>query len=146
MIDVVTAEIEELHRFFVDWFNGRCTEDAFSERFLARMSDDFEMVVPSGKCLPLPALTEGLRGGYASSYDFDIIIRHVSILHESPTTVCARYQELQTRSRRGRRGRNARWSTVLFERDGDGLRWRWVHETDIPVESLPVDAFGRLAA
>ena len=54
--DVVRTEIEELHKFFVDWFTGMVDTDSFDEGFLARFDSDFLFVSPAGIILTLKEL------------------------------------------------------------------------------------------
>ena len=61
------SEIEELHQFFQDWFNGVLPEtDASFARFAEVMAADFEMVAPNGRATTITALQPALRHRYNS--------------------------------------------------------------------------------
>ncbi len=147
MLDDVTAEVVALHEFFARWFNGAIPVEAFDREFVTVFDPGFEMVVPSGSLLAFDRLCSGLMAAYGQSHGFAIGIREVQVLAAGAGTVVARYQELQRTSKHADATRNARWSTVVFDRDPSlrhGLRWRHVQETALSLTQLPQDAFGFL--
>ncbi len=121
-------EIARLHRFFVDWFNGRVAEsDESFAAFDAAMTPDFSMVVPSGRMLERAELVSMLRGAYgARSVEIETRLLGVKVL--DGVRMLATYEEESTEGGTTK----TLVSTVLFERDPGapgGLRWAHVHET-----------------
>ena len=121
-------EIARLHRFFVDWFNGRVseTDEAFAA-FDGAMTADFSMVVPSGRTLERGELVAMLRGAYGAR-KVEIETRPLRVKVLDGVRILATYEEWSTENG----ATKVLVSTVLFERDPGapgGLRWAHVHET-----------------
>ncbi|MHA1527527.1 MAG: hypothetical protein ACTSVG_00800 [Alphaproteobacteria bacterium] len=129
----VRTEIEALHDFFTGWFSGALTEDdeTFARGLAYRMHPAYEMVLPSGAAHDLDGIVGAIRRAWGSAPDFRIEIHDVRVLGEWPNAglVLARYIEAQTGARNTTPAENRRLSTALFERRGERLLWRYVHET-----------------
>jgi len=130
-------EIEDLHRFFVDWFHGAIPdEDVVWRRLEDALAPGFVLISPGGDLLARDDLLTALRerhGCHGPEAGFDIWIRHDMCRHAQDRLALATYEEWQ-RLHGEERGR---LSTVLFERDErapNGLRWLHVHETWLPDE------------
>lgn len=133
------AEIEELHRFFQDWFNGVLapTEDHFV-RFSSVMADGFQIIFPNGRIMGREELVRHVREahGMYSSRGAPVRIR-VSHCHVRPLAkdlLLVTYEERQE----GPDASRGRLSTaVLRRRDGmpNGVEWLHVHEAWLPVPS-----------
>jgi hypothetical protein len=60
-------EVQELHRFFEDWFNGRLANDeAEFERFAGVLSPAFERTVPDGETLDRAETLSRVRAAHAA--------------------------------------------------------------------------------
>lgn len=129
----VREEIEDLHRFFVDWFTGKTanTDAVFTQRFLNRFEEHFLLIPPAGTMLELSMLAGGIRSNHASNPDFRIAIRNVVVRRTWDDLVLATYEEWQRNALASRPADNGRLATILFKRE-TGLRWLHVHETWLP--------------
>lgn len=89
-------EIETIHEFFVDWYDGAVPESAFDRMELA-MAPDLEMVSPDAGRLDRQAVLEAVRGGYDRDEpaDFEIDIRNVSLLEAAEDYGLVQYEEWQ---------------------------------------------------
>ena len=139
----VTTEVETLHRFFVDWFSGRCpnTEEYFTQEFKRRFDPKFLLIPPAGTTLSLDTLSQAVYTRYASNPDFRIAIRQVSVRRKSDQYVLATYEEWQKNALASIPANNGRVATVVFHLDGN-LTWFHVHETWLPqdiMDSEPYD-------
>lgn len=46
--NAVRQEVEDLHAFFVGWYNGDLPESAYETAFLAKLDSGFTIIMPSG--------------------------------------------------------------------------------------------------
>ena len=125
-------EVTELHRFFEDWFCGRCTDFARAE---AALAPDFVQISPRGETNDRAALLAGLRdaAGCRRDDDFEIRIEDLTVRVVEFGLALVTYREWQ---RLGAR-EAGRFSTALFrvERDAPcGVQWLHLHETWLPDE------------
>ncbi len=139
----VREEIEELHRFFVDWFTGACaeTDEIFKNGFLNHFDRDFKLIYPAGTILELSTLADGIRLSYGSNPDFRIAIREVTIHHTWDQYVLATYEEWQRNSLQSIPPDNGRLASALIH-CGDDIQWLHVHESWLPkpvMEAGPYD-------
>lgn len=132
-------EIEGLHAFFVDWYDGVVDRGAFA-RMERAIGPDFVMVTPAGTVLDRQAVLGMVREGYGrtAGEGFDIEIRDVEVVHAGDETTLARYEEWQStgeeREEGEERDEEGRLSTALFRADADapeGVEWLSLHETAI---------------
>lgn len=137
-----TREVEALHRFFQDWFNGELpnTDEAFA-RFADALDTDFFIVPPSGHLADRPRLLELLRPGhgrYEGDYRGRVWVENVKIRRLEENLAVVTYEEWQkTVNASGvtlddPRGR---LSSALLRLDPEapgGVRWLHVHETWLP--------------
>ena len=132
MVDVCRKEIEELHQFFQDWFNGDLPETAVSfARFADVMAPDFEMVSPNGRSVPITSLQPALRHRYNSWQNGRIWIKNVRVHCQKGVLLLVVYEEWQAVDGE----ENGRLSSVLFQQQPNlpnGLLWLYVHETWLP--------------
>lgn len=129
---LVQTEIELLHQFFADWFNGDLpkTEEAYAP-FVAALADDFVIVAPGGKARERVALLQGLWDAHDSQTDIRIWIEAVQLRRVRGDIVWATYEEWQTIGG----NTTGRISTAIFSRQPEGepaLKWEHVHETWLP--------------
>lgn len=128
------AEIVSLHRFFVDWFRGRCEDaDDVWRTFEDKLTPDFVLVSPDAVVLPRAVLVPALRAhhGQHATRRFEIDVKNVELRHVGTPLVVVGYEEWQWIGAR----RTARRSTAVFRHTPDAtpaLRWAHVHETWIP--------------
>ena len=139
----VTAEVETLHCFFVDWFSGQCpgTEEYFAREFKQRFDPKFLLIPPAGTTLDLDTLSQAVYTRYASNPDFRIAIRQVRVRRESDQYVLATYEEWQRNALASTPANNGRVATVVFHLNSK-LTWFHVHETWLPqdvMDSEPYD-------
>ena len=128
------VEVEELHQFFQDWFNGVLpkTEEAY-ERFRNALGDGFEIVPPSGQLLSRDPLLIGLWSSHGRNKDqpMRIWVEDVRVRQISEHVFLATYQEWQERDGETK----ARLSTAIFKRakaQVNGVLWQHVHEVWLP--------------
>ena len=122
----VQKEIETLHRFFTDWFNGAVPQDetVFASGFAEKMADRFVIIPPSGQMMSREQILEAVRQNYGLHTNFEISIRNVIIQWETADFILATYEEWQAGK--------GRLSTALLEMS-DPIKWHHVHETWLPI-------------
>lgn len=122
-------EIEELHRFFQDWFRGDLpdSDQAFA-RVLRVLAPDLLFVAPSGERRETTELLEGIRAGHGRRPNLSIRIERPELHRVMGKHLVATYEEWQDDDARS----TGRLSTVIFGSAPDapnGLAWLHVHET-----------------
>lgn len=127
----VRKEVEELHRFFVDWFTGRAEKSALNTVLLSALDEDLLFISPDGHRLVRDTLLDGFRAGYGKNPDFRIAIRDVKVLRDLGDHVLVTYTEWQRGSRASGQSENARVASVVMTRERP-FRWLSVHETWLP--------------
>ncbi|MEM6792441.1 MAG: DUF4440 domain-containing protein [Acidobacteriota bacterium] len=131
-------EVEDLHRFFHDWFVGVLpdTEEAF-ERFATVMSEGFVIVSPSGNVTERADLLGRLRQAHGSAAASEgggikIWIRNLKVRRTLDDLAVVTYEEWQ---QRGEEQATGRVSTALLrnaEGKPAGVEWLHLHETWLP--------------
>ncbi len=130
----ITQEIEELHQFFQDWFNGQLANAPTNfARFEQVLTADFTIITPGGQMIARPQLVAGLHAAHGRDREnpIRIWIEDVQLHHHGPDHILATYQEWQGYTPPGR----GRLSTVVIHPQADapnGLLWQHVHETWLP--------------
>ena len=123
-------EIEELHRFFQDWFNGELANDAAAfARLDAALGADFSMVTPEGSRVERPPLVAALRGAHGRWREAPgkIWIENIRLRHAGKDETLLTYEEWQLVDGETK----GRLSSVLFGNDDDapnGVVWLHLHE------------------
>ncbi len=128
-----SAEVVDLHRFFVDWFvEARAGTVDFS-RFERVMGEGFSMIAPSGQILDRNAVVDHVRDSRASCDDgFAISIEDIRPGWQTADTIVVLYVEVQLRA--GKHSR--RQSSAVFTTSSsapNGVEWRHLHETWLQV-------------
>lgn len=136
----IRQEIEELHAFFVGWYNGNLPGSSFDDEFVARLGADFTIIMPSGIELNYETLSSAMRQSFGKNPGFRIEIRNVRLIHATESTAIARYEEWQRKEQEGAESGSGRVSTVVFSRE-DRLKWLHVHETWLPEDVVRGDPF-----
>lgn len=128
-------EVDELHRFFEDWFLARLpSTDAAFERFASVMDKDFIIISPSGRMTRRGPLTDNLRGAHGAwkaTDDAKIWIENFQLHRTLGDAVLVTYEEWQQRGDAPR----GRLSSALFgPRPGtpNGVAWLHLHEVWLP--------------
>jgi len=132
-------EVEELHQFFQDWFNGSVENSVTSfARFTDVMHADFTMIAPNGKQTNRGALKGSLFMMYGKRPSIKIWIENPEFRFLSNNTAMLTYEEWQQENEDAEP--STRISTVIFEQSPDSptlpnnVTWLHVHETMRPVE------------
>jgi hypothetical protein len=133
----VTAEIADLHRFFVDWVTGTlpASEPAFEGGFLSRMDPAFRCIEPDGAVVSLQELAPSVRRAHGKNPAFSTSIHGVILCATSAELVVATYEERQQNALSASSPDNTRRATAVFRVDPSaprGLRWLHVQETLLP--------------
>ena len=126
-------EIVELHEFFEGYFLGDLDADDVG-RLEVALAPDFTIVGPGGGESSRAQTVTAIRAGHAHTSQLKISIDDARVVVELPDVVVARYVEHQEHAD----SITDRLSTVVFSRAPDapnGLRWRTVHETWLPVRA-----------
>lgn len=130
--DEIRAEIERLHRFFENWFNG--VEGLTIDQFADSLDDDFYIVAPLGVILDKRDIVIAIETN-AGTEPVAINIENVELRRrESSDMQIATYEEHQTRSS----GNTTIISTVGLVPDSNrpgGFSWLFVHETALDLHS-----------
>ncbi|MCB9137863.1 MAG: hypothetical protein H6642_05900 [Caldilineaceae bacterium] len=122
-------EVEDLHRFFEDWFKGRLpqTADAF-KRFDAAVAPEFQLITPAGEKIGGPALRDWIWSIHGTRQNTSMWVDEAEGAAARPGLVLVTYREWQD----GPDGESVRLSSALLEEDErapNGVRWVHVHET-----------------
>lgn len=122
-------EIETIHEFFVDWYDGVVPESAF-ERVEQAMAPDVEMVTPDAGRLDRQAVLDAVRNGYDRDEPtyFEIDIRNVSLLEATEDCGLVQYEEWQ----RIEGNWEGRISVALLHQNPEGpegVVWSYVQST-----------------
>jgi len=133
LLSRASAEVVDLHRFFVDWFDKRRCDTADFSRFERVMGEDFSMVVPSGQLLDRAAVlghVKASRGTFDG--DFAISIEDIRPAWQSGDVIVLTYVEAQQRAGQASRRRS---STIFTANSSapNGVEWRHLHETWLQV-------------
>ena len=129
-------EIEELHLFFQQWFNGDLEDtDENFQRFAGVMAEDFEIITPAGLRVLRAELLLRLRAAHSTQRDSEpplrIWVENVQARPLAPELIHATYEEWQETGGEVK----GRLSTALL-RSADGtpnnLGWVHVHEVWLP--------------
>ncbi|GMH36063.1 hypothetical protein BSKO_03931 [Bryopsis sp. KO-2023] len=147
LLNRVREEVEELHRSFVSWFAGEgCSDDddTFERMFTSRLPKDALYIFPGGTVSRFGDFFGTLRAAYGSSPAFRIAIRDVQIALREGNMVVTTYVEWQKGSKNSTPAENGRRTSVVMEVCDDGIKWRHLHETWLPLEQMakgPFDEF-----
>ena len=144
LTDEVAREIAALHLFFEQWLNGSLPDSdaVFAEGLERRLAPGFVNIQPAGLVLSRADLIGQIRRGHGASPDFRIRVGEVAVRQEleEASLIQATYQEYQ-RGALNSAADNARISSVLLRRQGTGFHWLHIHETWLPAEAIPAEAF-----
>ncbi len=127
------TEIEELHRFFVDWFCADTDPAADDSRFADVLAPEFLLISPGGVARDRTATIDLIRAarGSAHGQDFAIWIERFDTRLLTDDLTLVTYEEHQRRNGKA----TVRLSTALFRRrpeSPNGVEWLHVHETWLP--------------
>lgn len=130
------VEINELHRFFVDWLTGTLPNtDRDFARCAAVLAEDFIIIDPRGEVTARQTLLGQLKAAHGAragtNPPFAIRIKNPRLLHQWEDHALLSYEEWQDGAS-GTQGTTGRISTALFGRDRSaptGVVWRHLHET-----------------
>ena len=130
----VAAEIERLHQFFIDWFNGVVpkTAEAYAS-FRSATATDFHIIPPGGALVGIDALAQGLYEAHNQRPGLDIQVKKMKIRQDMGDYCLATYEEWQLEQ--GDTEWKGRVSSALLSRNEAapaGLMWHHVHETWLP--------------
>jgi hypothetical protein len=129
LFSCASAEIVDLHRFFVDWFDAERADRADFSRFESVLGEGFRMVAPDGQMLDRDAVVDHVRTNRAICDDgFSISIEDIRPGWQTEDTIVVLYVEAQRRD--GKHSR--RQSSAVFTTGSsapNGVEWRHLHET-----------------
>jgi len=124
-----SAEVVDLHRFFVDWFVPARADTVDFGRFEAVMGEGLTMIAPSGAVLDRDAVIDHVRQSRASCDEaFAISIEDIRPGWQAGDMIVVLYVEAQLRG--GKHSR--RQSSAVFTTNSstpNGVEWRHLHET-----------------
>jgi hypothetical protein len=124
-----SAEIVDLHRFFVDWFVETRADKADFSRFESVMGEGFGMIAPSGQILDRDAVVDHVRESRATcDDDFAISIEDIRPGWQADDTIVVCYIEAQLRGGKHSRRRSSAVFTTSSSTP-NGVEWRHLHET-----------------
>lgn len=121
-IHLVKNEIEDLHEFFTDWFNGKL-EDYQFDRVEQALDKDFELITPRGEHFRRDQIVDLIRKAKGADPQRKIWTEFISC-KKFGTIVVALYHELQDLGDK----QTKRLSTAIFSIEPK-LKWLHVHET-----------------
>ncbi|TPI34974.1 DUF4440 domain-containing protein [Mesorhizobium sp. B2-1-8] len=128
-----SAEVVDLHRFFVDWFVAARADKVDFGRLEAVMGEGLTMITPGGQTLDRDAVIDHVRSSRATCDDgFAISIEDIKPGWQDGNTIVVLYVEAQLRA--GKHSR--RQSSAVFTTSSsapNGVQWRHLHETWLQV-------------
>ncbi|MEI9428347.1 hypothetical protein [Mesorhizobium sp. Cs1299R1N3] len=128
-----SAEVVDLHRFFVDWFIAERADQVDFGRFEAVMGEGLTMIAPGGQILDRDAVIDHVRSSRATCDNgFAISIEDIRPGWQAAGTIVVLYVEAQLRA--GKHSR--RQSSAVFTTSSsapNGVQWRHLHETWLQV-------------
>jgi hypothetical protein len=129
--ELCVREVEELHRFFDEWFSGRLSnDDAAFARFADVLSERFEIAPPDGGVLDRAAILRAVRGGHGAraGEGFRIWIEDAEARLLGDGMYAVTYEEWQDvgGAARGRRSRALMRQSAAAP---NGVEWVRVDET-----------------
>ncbi|MBM7067012.1 hypothetical protein [Actibacterium sp. 188UL27-1] len=125
--DLAHDEVVRLHVFLGAWFRGELAQEALDRDFADVLHTEFENVQPAGVVLTRADIVTGITAGRGTNPGFQITIEAPRLLGSWPGFILFQYIEHQTGALASA-PENRRLSTVLFERDGEQLIWRYLTE------------------
>ncbi|MGX9117422.1 DUF4440 domain-containing protein [Mesorhizobium sp. BHbsci] len=129
LLSRASAEIVDLHRFFVDWFDRASADRVDFSRFERVMGDGFCMVAPSGQVLDRKAVLDHIKASRATcDGDFAISIEDIRAGWQAGDTIVISYVEAQQRAGKHSRRRSSAVFTTSSSAP-NGVEWRHLHET-----------------
>jgi hypothetical protein len=129
LLSRASAEVVDLHRFFVDWFVAGSADRADFSRFECVMADGFQMVAPDGQILDRDAVFDHVRVSRATcDGDFTISIEDIRAGWQADDTIVVSYIETQQRAGKHSRRRSSAVFTTSSSAP-NGVEWRHLHET-----------------
>ena len=133
LAQAVQREIEDLHVFFVEWFNGSADRDSYEERFVSHFDKGVHFIPPSGVLVDYEQLVAMMRDAYGTNPDFAIAIRDVNVWHVTNEQIVVSYTEWQRNSHDTEEPNNGRITSAVLSTE-QPFRWLHVQETMLPAE------------
>ncbi|MET3578059.1 hypothetical protein ABID19_001076 [Mesorhizobium robiniae] len=133
LLSRASAEVVDLHRFFVDWFVAGSADRADFSRFERVMAEGFQMVAPDGQILDRDAVLDHVRTSRATcDGDFTISIEDIRASWQADDAIVLCYVETQQRAGKTSRRRSSAVFTTSSSAP-NGVEWRHLHETWLQV-------------
>jgi len=127
-------EIEELHQFFEQWYNGviPSSTDHLS-RFENALSYNFNLITPEGKLFTKETILNLVKRAYGTRQDQLLFIwtKNFRFKELTPNYLIVMYEEWQKIADND----IGRLSTAIFRKNNlldSGVEWLHVHETWLP--------------
>ncbi len=136
----VREEIEELHRFFVRWFNGTIEKETLDDCLTSHLHPTVNFIPPEGRLISRDDIVSGFRQGYGSNPNFRIQIRDVKVRYEMEAHLLATYTEWQISAKASEQSQNARFTSVLMTKQKP-FQWLHIQETWLPEDVRAADPF-----
>jgi len=138
MTERIELEVNELHRFFEQWFAGSLPENDVNFARLTRvLAPGFELITPDGRLVPGEMLVRGLESSHGKFEQggpvFEIEVRSLTSRELGDGLYLATYEEWHHTDHES----IGRLSTAMFRvapGTPNGLVWHHVHETWLPEE------------
>ena len=128
MLHDVCQEIENLHRFFVRWFNGEAQLEELESEFADHMDDDLFFMSPDGNQMGKEGLLAMFKGSLGKNPNFRIQIEDVQIRRELKEVIVVTYKEIQQGAKASNPPDNVRITTAILSKT-QPFRWYHIHET-----------------
>ncbi|MFQ5766784.1 MAG: hypothetical protein ACE5ID_02220 [Acidobacteriota bacterium] len=135
------AEIEDLHRFFQEWFAGSLPVegDSFS-RLATVLAPEFGMISPQGVLMDRRIVLQSLRAAHGTSRapgkPTRIWVTKIRVHNLGEGLALATYEEWQRIDGQDK----GRLSSALFRERAEtphGVEWVHLHEVWLPAETQP---------
>jgi len=136
----VRKEVEDLHRFFVGWFNGTVDEADLESVFVSRLDEHVLFISPDGNRMGRDGLVGMFRRAHGANPEFRIEIRDVRVLRDLGDHLLVTYSEWQKRARSSAKPDNARFTSVLLTKK-QPFKWLHIHETWLPEAEMAADPY-----
>ena len=128
LVEKVREEVERVHVFFVDWFNGTAAAEDLDRFLVPRFDQGMMLVSPDGSMASGSDVIAMFRTARGANTEFGIAITNVEIQHDLGSHLLVTYTEWQQGATDAAHQENARVSTLLMTKR-EPYKWLHVHES-----------------
>lgn len=129
-IEASKREVLRIHKYFVNWINGRVSRDSFGDEAEAAWDSNLTLIKVSGELVLRAQLTDEIIDLYGTYKDkspqFSMSVRSLEVLHANDNFCLLAYEEIHGLDQ------STRQCSALFLKNPEapeGVAWAHIHET-----------------